>query len=318
MDNFIIYEHISPSNKIYVGITCQNPNIRWGYKGANYLHKVQDKYKQPLFANAINKYGWNNFQHIIIASNLGPQTAKNMEKDLIAFNKAKGESYNLADGGDGHFGYIMSEERKLQQSIDRKGKALSQQWKEHVVEALQNNRDSIAKKHRKPVVQLSIDGEYLNTYASGKEASQHTGVDASFIAGCCRGKYRTAGNFIWLYLQDYALNKEQLISQHQNMPTIGTYNRSAEQRQKISERSKQKKVPYMQLLEANKKAQEVLSKQVLQISESGIIIAVYKSASEAAKIIGADNSFISKCCRNNCKGKGYYWKYNNKQQEDSI
>lgn len=26
---WIVYEHISPSGKVYVGITSQNPKVRW-------------------------------------------------------------------------------------------------------------------------------------------------------------------------------------------------------------------------------------------------------------------------------------------------
>ena len=38
---------------------------------------------QPFF-RAIEKYGWDNFRHIIIASDLTEMEAKEMEKDLIA------------------------------------------------------------------------------------------------------------------------------------------------------------------------------------------------------------------------------------------
>lgn len=62
MDNRIIYEHISPSGKVYTGITSQNVERRWkngmGYTGS------------PYFFGAIVKYGWVNITHNIIASNL--------------------------------------------------------------------------------------------------------------------------------------------------------------------------------------------------------------------------------------------------------
>ena len=57
MNDYIVYMHISPSNKKYIGITKQEPNRRWrngqGYKG-------------QVFYNAIEKYGWKNIQHIIV------------------------------------------------------------------------------------------------------------------------------------------------------------------------------------------------------------------------------------------------------------
>ena len=52
MNNYCIYRHISPSGKVYIGQTCQDPNKRWlngkGYK------------KSTIFNRAIEKYGWSN------------------------------------------------------------------------------------------------------------------------------------------------------------------------------------------------------------------------------------------------------------------
>ena len=50
-NNWIVYRHISPSKKIYVGITSIGTQRRWGKDGHNYL-----KNNQSLFANAILKY----------------------------------------------------------------------------------------------------------------------------------------------------------------------------------------------------------------------------------------------------------------------
>ena len=318
MKEYTIYEHISPNGKIYIGITSNPVNVRWGIEGINYLHKENGKYKHPLFANAILKYGWNNFQHNIIATKLGEGTAKNMEKDLIAFNKAKGISYNLADGGDGHLGYKMSEERKLQQSIERTGKILEGEWRQHVIDALQRNRQSIAKKHRKKVVQFDLEGNLISTFESVKHAQEETGVDASFIVGCCRGKYRTAKNYIWLYLDDYNRDRESLIYQHQQMPTQGSYKRDEQWRQAFSDRMKNCKVPYEQLISANKIAQKVLSKPIAKLNDQGDIITLFESASKAARVMNGDSSFISKACKLGRKAYGYYWKYIDKLQFDTL
>lgn len=71
-----VYAHIAPNGKMYVGITSDNPEHRWnhgnGYKSNRH------------FTNAIRKYGWDNFQHEIIASGLTAQEAGHMEQLLIA------------------------------------------------------------------------------------------------------------------------------------------------------------------------------------------------------------------------------------------
>ena len=54
-----IYAHINKMNhKAYIGQTVQNPIHRW-HNGYGYIHS-------PKFYTAIKKYGWNNFEHIII------------------------------------------------------------------------------------------------------------------------------------------------------------------------------------------------------------------------------------------------------------
>lgn len=91
---YCIYAHINKLNgKIYVGQTSQKAERRWkhgkGYEGSGY------------FIRAIKKYGWDNFEHEIIASNLTKLEADNFEKLLIKKldlnNPAKG--YNLQSGG---------------------------------------------------------------------------------------------------------------------------------------------------------------------------------------------------------------------------
>ena len=90
---YIVYQHISPNEKIYIGITSQSTKRRWrngeGYKSNEY------------FYNAILKYGWENFKHEILFEGLSKEKAEEIEKKLIikldTTNPSKG--YNLRDGG---------------------------------------------------------------------------------------------------------------------------------------------------------------------------------------------------------------------------
>lgn len=92
--NYCVYMHTNKINcKKYIGQTCMKPTKRWnsgkGYQGNTY------------FWNAIQKYGWDCFDHKIIASNLTKEEADNFERLLIkkldSTNPNKG--YNLQDGG---------------------------------------------------------------------------------------------------------------------------------------------------------------------------------------------------------------------------
>jgi group I intron endonuclease len=114
--------HTSPSNKAYIGITSTSVEERWD-NGNGYLKKRKDgKFKQPAIANAILKYGWDNFGHAIFASQLSKEEAEHIEKLLIDIfqtrNKAYG--YNIREGG-GSVGK-MAEESRLSMINSLKGR----------------------------------------------------------------------------------------------------------------------------------------------------------------------------------------------------
>ena len=83
--SWTVYEHWSPSGKVYVGITSQSIKVRW-QNGNGYI-------KCKTFYRAIRKYGWENMKHVIVSSNLGEKTAKNMEKDLICMKIVEKNPY---------------------------------------------------------------------------------------------------------------------------------------------------------------------------------------------------------------------------------
>ena len=55
--------HISPSNKIYIGITKQKLQARWGKNGQGYKNN-------EFFCRAIQKYGCENFTLKILFEDL--------------------------------------------------------------------------------------------------------------------------------------------------------------------------------------------------------------------------------------------------------
>ena len=91
--NYKVYMHISPSGKKYIGITKQSLKKRFdngrGYKGCF------------RFKKAIDKYGWENIEHILLKDNLTQAEAKKMEIDLISKYKTTDNrfGYNCSIGG---------------------------------------------------------------------------------------------------------------------------------------------------------------------------------------------------------------------------
>ena len=126
-----VYVHTNKVNgKKYVGITCQKPEERWnsghGYK------------TQLYFWNAIQKYGWHNFEHEILLTNETKKFACAAEKCLIkayASNNRK-YGYNLSSGGEcGSAGIPWTEERRKALSAKLKGRKFSDEWREKISKA---------------------------------------------------------------------------------------------------------------------------------------------------------------------------------------
>ena len=130
MNNYKVYVHINKANgKRYYGITKQEPKKRWangkGYKGNEH------------FYNAINKYGWDNFEHIILFEDLTKEEAKWLEKFYIALYNTTSPKYgyNNSLGGES---YNCSEETKKKMSKSRKGKTHSEETKKKMSKASKN------------------------------------------------------------------------------------------------------------------------------------------------------------------------------------
>lgn len=51
----------------------------------------------------------------------------------------------------------------------------------------------------KPVSQFTLEGEFIKTYPSAREAEREIGIDNSSISLCCNGKHKTAGRYIWKF-----------------------------------------------------------------------------------------------------------------------
>lgn len=94
--NNLIYLHRNLINqKVYIGKTkhIENPNIRWS-NGKGYSN-------QPFY-DEILKYGWENFEHIILETNIPDNLIVERENYWINFydaiNPEKGYNQCLASG----------------------------------------------------------------------------------------------------------------------------------------------------------------------------------------------------------------------------
>ena len=75
-NNYIIYQHKNKINgKMYIGLTKQNPITRWR-NGKGYA-------KNKHFSDAIQKYGWENFEHTILYTGLTQEEAGQKKRRRI-------------------------------------------------------------------------------------------------------------------------------------------------------------------------------------------------------------------------------------------
>ena len=222
---YTVYMHINKINqKRYIGITSQTVNRRWRKDGQGY--------KQcKLFYRAIKKYGWDNFEHIILQEGLTEEEAKKEEHRLIAKYKSNNKyyGYNLTDGGETtHFNeeaieHIKEGVRKNPLTIDRKKLSASiqnfwdnvsdeyrKQWGEMVKKQNQNPatkraRCAFMRSDRNPRLQPVKCIETGVCYHSTGEAASAMNENISTFHKLWSGHQKTAWGYHWekITLEEY-------------------------------------------------------------------------------------------------------------------
>lgn len=162
--NYTIYCHRNKiNNKSYIGQTCQKLERRFR-EGEGYIHC-------SYFYHAIQKYGWNNFEHFILFDNLTLEEANFLEKKLIMLfdttNPNKG--YNLDSGGANK---IHFEETKQKISDSLKGRFAKE--KNPMFGKISPNAKKV----------LCI--ETNEVFNSATEAGRKYNIDNSSISKVCR------------------------------------------------------------------------------------------------------------------------------------
>lgn len=198
-----VYVHINNINgKRYVGITSKsNPEHRWNH-GRGYK-------ENPHFRDAINKYGWESFDHIIVFDGLEEAQAKSKEIELIAKWKTNDRNfgYNMTVGGDGTKGYIPSDETRAKLSKARLKENLSEETLRRRSEGLrgrvfsEEHKRKIGDSNSKAVAMFSKGGNYIRSFRSAYDAETTIGVNRSHISQCCNGKRKSTGGYLWRFVQ---------------------------------------------------------------------------------------------------------------------
>lgn len=315
--NYCVYVHTSPSGKKYVGQTRTSLKKRWR-NGEGYLYKYKDsdEYKQPAFARAILKYGWDNFEHEVIASNLTKEDADNFEKLLIekldTMNPKCG--YNCVGGGNsGNF----SEETRRKISEANKGEKHHMYGKHHSEETKMKigeaHKGLKASEETRRKLSEARKGEKAPMYGkrhteeSKKKMSENRkgkgfGVDSPIAKKVVQ--YDLDGNLIkiWHCISDAEreLNIHNIVGCCQRKPnykTVGGYIWRYFEDELIEEDIAQCK---------KRRGRKCVANYTL----SGELVCVFESITDAALKTGIKHTHISRCCREvRPTAGGFIWKY---------
>lgn len=223
---FCIYFHRNTiNNKIYIGITSLKLKDRFGKNGINYKHNKH-------FYSAIQKYGWDNFEHIVFMEDVPYTDACKYEQILIKLWNTNNPKfgYNKSIGGEASsLGVKHTKESKLHMSEAKLkdknpmfNKKHNEDYKTYMHEKMsgENNpwygkklpedmrqKISVANKGKTAWNKgLKMDDEFVDKicipvfciemnmyFKSLTEAGNVIGVGNQHISSCCKGKLKHAG-----------------------------------------------------------------------------------------------------------------------------
>lgn len=230
-NNHVVYVHINKENKkTYVGQT-NNIQRRWRNNGIDYE-------KCSYFYNAIQKYGWDNFEHIILKEKLSQEEANYWEQYYIDFyhSKYNENGYNIREGGNkelaeitkqklseiakekgrwvgdknprhidplfgernGMYGKHHSEETRQKISEKNKGKTLTEEHKQKISKFMNENHPRAKK------VRCIETGEI---FLSARKAAEAYNTSHSCISRVCNGERKTTQGKHWEWVTDNDINE---------------------------------------------------------------------------------------------------------------
>ncbi len=83
-------------------------------------------------------------------------------------------------------------------------------WAENKRKGELDRKNGINNKQNKAVIQMSLDGEFIAEYYSGRQAQRKTGISQSNIGKCCRGSYKSANGYYWIFSLGLPINNNLL------------------------------------------------------------------------------------------------------------
>lgn len=300
---YCVYVHTNKMNgKKYVGITSMLPRKRWA-NGHGYRSNV-------LFYRAIQKYGWESFEHSVLFYGLTREEAYAKEIELISTFKASNPrfGYNIDKGGNGSNRISEATREKLRQN----GKRIAAErpgfgaW-----------LGEYAKNHRR---EMSLTQKEYNRQHPEK-GKQHSEWMKEFCANN-PDAIRASRNKCHKYYDEHPeariLKSDQTKAYFRKHPEAREHNANKTREYYQNPEVKKWKSEERKRFFAEHPEKKT-TKAVVQYSLEGVFISRFVSAREADAITGVSYKKISAAVTGKQKtAGGYIWRYSNELQNEAI
>lgn len=291
MEEYYVYAYLDPGK---MGM-FEYGEFSFGYepfyigkgKGKRCHNGLNDK-KNKIKKSKIEKIYLSSQEPLIVKIKSGLNENEAFELEVLLVEKIgrivlkNGPLANITDGGSGTPG-----RKDTKKDLVRKENFKhSEEWKKIL---------------SKPILQFSLDGEFLDEYTSVKEAAEKTGIVKQNISSNLTGKYKTAGGFLWRY-KDPPLTLQGHLKKSFEMPR-----HSEETKKKMSSSAKKGEDHHMSKKIGNLHPK---SRKIIQKSLEGETIKIWDSMSDIKKELGFSPSNICRCCKGSVKRiGGFKWEY---------
>lgn len=184
------------NNKKYIGITRRTLEERAGSNGCHYKGCT-------AFYRAIQKYGFDSFERVLLFDELTEKDAKEKEIEMIIKYKTRNAEfgYNISKGGDmpkdmdkennPFYGKHHSEKVKQMIRYLNHNRVWTEEQRNHMREIKSGDKSPAAKK----VVRIE-DGK---VYSCIKYAAQDVNVTQSKITDVLKGRHKTCKGYHYAY-----------------------------------------------------------------------------------------------------------------------
>lgn len=207
---FFVYMHrLKEDGRVYIGQSCSSSlEERSGSNGCRYKGCTK-------FYNAIQRYGWDAFDHIVLADNLTLEEANQLEASYITQYDSINNGFNIYEGGRNHLytvkqRYQMSERMKGEKNPNY-GKPRSEETKQKIGKAnaisqignkhSEATKEKIRKSHQKDIPIICVETGKIYSCPSEASWDVYQTRNAGHITEVCKGKRKTAFGYHWEYLE---------------------------------------------------------------------------------------------------------------------